>query len=169
MSVREAARRAGVNERTVRRVIADARLRAVKIDGAYRIDPSDLAVWMDIRAGTGERGARASEVRADTTGMSHDSPPDARAVIARLESEVTFLREALTSEMEARRRADILVAGLMERLPEITAHASQSSPEPPGRVETPSVDDLTLREAHTQPVPANEGLWQRLWRAISGG
>jgi hypothetical protein len=42
-------------------------------------------------------------------------------LIARLESEVAYLRSALDAEMEARRRADHLVARVMDRLPEISA------------------------------------------------
>jgi hypothetical protein len=44
-----------------------------------------------------------------------------RELIDRLLSENTYLRATLDAEIEARRRADHLVAGLMERLPELVA------------------------------------------------
>lgn len=168
LSVREAALQAGVNERTIRRAITDGRLRAAQVSGAYRIDAEDLQSWIDNRRAPAGTSAGPSDTRAGSPDTPGEHPPDAWALIARLESEVTFLRETLSAEVEARRRADILVAGLMERLPEIAATASQDAPEPPGRVDSPRVDDSTLQSSRDVPVPASEGLWQRLWRAISG-
>lgn len=49
LAVREAARRAGVNERTVRRAITDGRLRAEQIHGSYHIAPADFTAWMSAR------------------------------------------------------------------------------------------------------------------------
>jgi hypothetical protein len=78
--------------------------------------------------------------------------------ITSLQDEVTYLRSVLDTEMEARRRADHLVAGLMERLPELTAgeHPSQDAPTRPER--PPVSGDIGM--------PMSETIIDRLRRLI---
>ena len=64
----------------------------------------------------------------DTTGAQQDA--DRHAIEAwintRLEAENAYLRQVLDAEIEARRRADHLVAALMERLPELPASVPEA-------------------------------------------
>jgi hypothetical protein len=74
-----------------------------------------------------------------------------------LQSAVAYVRSALAAELEARRRADHLVAGLMERLPELAAS-----------VEDAAVSETlapTASEQRTQfcSVPAGAPLTLRAW------
>ena len=64
-------------------------------------------------------------------------------------------RPPLDAEMEARRRADHLVAGLTERLPELAA-----------TVEDAPVGDMQAPPAHVQVTVAPESVWNRLRRLL---
>lgn len=105
-------------------------------------------------------------------------------LIARLESENAYLRQTLDAEIEARRRADHLVAGmiderraLMAEIAELhagaTEHEAETIDDPvdaqdgPGRAEPPEMTSRTLHEPYTEPVPAEVSLatgWRRWFR-----
>jgi len=98
----------------------------------------------------------------------------ADALIARLESENAYLRQTLDAEIEPRRRADHLVAGLMERLPELMAGgtAPHDADTAPHRDDAPQKVDVSLNEARIVPKPASDGPasgWRRWWRRITEG
>jgi hypothetical protein len=96
----------------------------------------------------------SSERRSDVQG-------DAR-LIESLQSEVAYLRSALDAEMEARRRADHLVAGLMDRLPELAATVEDAP-----RVAHREPTAHERREAFWHaPAGASEGLIARLQRLL---
>jgi len=69
MSIREAAVRVGVTEKTVRRWIKSGRLHALKIGGQYRITSADLGQAMDM---PGVSNVHPSSTHNMDTG--HDSP-----------------------------------------------------------------------------------------------
>ena len=73
----EAAKVAGVHPRTIRRAIAAGHLVAPKQDGAYQIDPADLATWQAVHA---PQSSPASPVDTPL-----DSPGD-RSVDTRVDS-----------------------------------------------------------------------------------
>jgi len=95
------------------------------------------------------------EPRTERTAFANRSgvQGDARLIDA-LQSEVTYLRSALDAEIEARRRADHLVAGLMERLPELMA----GDDAPQDAILTPQRDEHRVR--------ASDTLIDRLRRAL---
>lgn len=93
MSAVEAAQRAGVNEKTIRRAIASGKLRAPKVHGAYRISPADLRAWQD-------------SLEADTPGPEADTTPD------NLSPVVDELRRLLDLERTERQEAQKEVSKL---------------------------------------------------------
>jgi len=171
LSVVEAARVAGVNDRTIRRVIADGKLVATVEQGAYRVAPDALAAW------TATRAPRA------TPDVSPDvAPGDARPavagadvlaakdeLVAALTADVVFLRDQLDQarrdlaeahrtavvarELDAQRieaRLEALTAQIVEQREdaEILAHDAPGSTE--GASEDPS------------------SWWERTWRKMRG-
>ena len=104
-----------------------------------------------------ERPTQYDDEQASTT----------RELLDVLRSENAYLRSLLDAEVEARRRADHLVAGLMERLPELTAgdapeHTVQHDPQeavPRPRAEPPAEPS----------EPAEIPNWRRWLRRVTGG
>src|SRR5436190_5314482 len=81
LTAREAAERAGVHERTVRRAILRGDLPAEKASGEFRIAPSDLYLISDHR-GTRERESR-SERGARKPGQDSSLRPALTSLIGR--------------------------------------------------------------------------------------
>jgi len=98
--IAEAAARLGISADAVRKRIQRGTLAGHKTDTGWTVD------WVDPDTGP-------DRVQTPST--------DASAVMARLESENAYLRQTLDASIEARRRADHLVAALMERLPALPA------------------------------------------------
>lgn len=161
--IAEGAQRLGLAHDSVRKKLSAGTLRGEKREGRWW-------VWVP-----------APEAMPDSTRQepgSHPAPsgnvPEAlvealQARIDSLEGQNAYLRQTLDAEIEARRRADILVAGLMERLPEIASIASQDAPEPPGRADLNVATHKTLQD---DSVPTEVSLavaWRRWWRKIAGG
>ncbi|MBA2598002.1 MAG: hypothetical protein H0V00_15360 [Chloroflexia bacterium] len=70
----------------------------------------------------------SDEPRPDTDATPIEAPriavestPDSSELVTQLRSEVTYLRQTLDAEIEARRRADHLVAGMIDERRELTA------------------------------------------------
>jgi len=62
----QAARRADVHDRTIRRALAAGTLRGHTVAGRWRVDPDDLDAWL-------ERGAPTSTVPAHAAGRARSS------------------------------------------------------------------------------------------------
>jgi len=62
----QAARRAGLHERTIRRALAAGTLRGHTVAGRWRVAPDDLDAWV-------ERGAPTSAVPAHAAGRARSS------------------------------------------------------------------------------------------------
>jgi hypothetical protein len=101
----EGARRLGLAYDTARKHLAAGTLRGEKQQGRWW-------VWAP-------RLPEPSGTPSGTDPAASGTIPD--ALIEAQRSEIAYLRSALDSEIEARRRADHLVAGLMERIPELSA------------------------------------------------
>jgi len=175
LSASEAARWAGVNERTIRRAITAGKLAAEQTTGAYRIDPETLAAWAATRGAGHVPGAMPGSPPSEAPGSRPDADPALVTVLNRLitqlNEENAFLRETLASEIEARRRADHLVAGLMERLPELSAtvdvheHAPQDANAGPLRDNAGETITTPLQRVQDAQGP----VWRRWWRRVTGG
>ena len=107
-----------------------------------------------------------------STGTQQDADRHGGDVaIARLEAENAYLRQVLDAEIEARRRADHLVAALMERLPALaeTVEARktpQDANPAPQRDDVPAMDLDTPRVEREASGPAPG--WRRWWRRARG-
>jgi hypothetical protein len=139
----EAGERLGLSPDAVRMRAKRGTLATVRIgDRPYVLWPQPAAA------------EQANEPRTERTAFANRSAvrEDTR-LIAALESEIAYLRSALDAEIEARRRADHLVARVMDRLPELTAGIEEA-----------------LQDAHTATESAekfrvvSEGLWARFRR-----
>jgi len=185
LSVVEAARVAGVNDRTIRRVIVDGKLTAAVEQGAYRINPDALAAW------TATRAPRATPDVAPGTGagahpvaQGDDRPlvevADVLAAkdetIAALNADVVFLRDQLDQARrdlaEAHRTAVVareLDAQRIEtRLEALTAQiVDQRGDAPEASLEGPGRDEGS-REGDP-PTSTSASWWARTWRKVWGG
>lgn len=93
------------------------------------------------------------------TGQPGEQPMDA-ALVAALERHITQLTQLLEIEVEARRRADHIIAGLVERVRELPAGETAQD----------------AAERHEKAPPrdaggemASEPIWQRVRRFLGGG
>ncbi len=117
--IAEAAARLGISADAVRKRIQRGKLTGHKTDSGWTVD------WIEPDSGPE---------------VVQTASSDLSAVVARLESENAYLRQTLDAEIEARRRADHLVAGLMERLPELVAGGSTSQEAPVDATKAPVGD-----------------------------
>jgi len=101
--IAEAAARLGISADAVRKRIQRGKLTGHKTDTGWTVD------WIELDSGPEP---------VQTVSI------DASAVIARLESEVAFLRSELASRTEEVRRKDHLLAGALERIPAVSAGGS---------------------------------------------
>jgi len=173
MSIREAAARAGVTEKTVRRWIKGGRLHALKLGGQYRITLADLDRARDTPAeghvhpaGTHDLDSGHSSPRVDMsegldTGQGegrHASDPVDLAPLTTLIDDLT------------RRNADLSAAAAMwqtraahleNQLKQLTAGTTDSDTEP-----EPNTVDAEAPQLLQASDPAPTGVlawWKRLW------
>lgn len=136
----EAADQLGITYDAARRRIKRGTLRAEKRGGHW------FAAVPEPHTGP-DQGPNAGP---DATGPGPDP------LVARLESEVAYLRSALDAEIEARRRADHLVAALMDRLPELPAgETAQDTPRTQNTVPP-------ARETTADALGALRAWWRRM-------
>lgn len=175
LSVADAAIRLGLSTDAVRMRIRRGTLPSAEIDGRRVVwlppsdtdqtRPNDDATATEPDQTTGERKASESEL------------------VTQLRSEVTYLRQTLDAEIEARRRADHLVAGMIEErrglMDQIAALSSGdliAATEPrPNADRTQANADAQMQpppEPEEEPTPTSItfGLaWRRWFRRIMGG
>jgi hypothetical protein len=118
LTIPVAAERLGLTSDAVRMRLKRGTLAGRKVEGRW--------VVLVPRANDDPTGTEREESRPETatqrpTHREGEHPNATRELIDRLLSENAYLRATLDAEIEARRRADHLVAGLMERLPELAA------------------------------------------------
>jgi len=170
MSIREAAARADVTEKTVRRWIKSGRLHALKLGGQYRITVADLERAMDMPDVSSIRPAPTHQPDS-----GHDSPRvDMSEGLDTGQGEGRHAAETIDLAPLAdliddltRRNADLSAAAAMwqtraahleNELKQLSAGTtSETSPE---AVESPQTSD-----------PAPTGVlawWKRFWRHLEG-
>ena len=122
LTATEAARVAGVHPRTIRRAIAAGHLSAPKHDGAYQIDPVDLAAWQAAHAAKAPPDcpvdSRVDSPRDAGQGVGHDGGqstgqeqgPSTQAVTSQEGSAVAELWRALEVE-----RAEAVAAAVASK------------------------------------------------------
>ncbi|HEY1335858.1 MAG TPA: hypothetical protein VGF59_00045 [Bryobacteraceae bacterium] len=152
----DAAARLGVSAEAVRKRAQRGTLPSNRRDGRTYVwvASADRAGVRADASGTNDRPqAGAGRMRADA---SSGSP------VAALESEVAYLRQLLDAEVEARRRADLLNAALLERLPKLAAGEAAAEP--------PVTQNKGPGRAESSPPPSDvsESIWARLRRWVTG-
>jgi hypothetical protein len=92
------------------------------------------------------------------------SVPSEDRLYQEMQARIRYLESQVEQEREARRRADTLLARLMDRLPELEAPSSEATPgEPETAAQEPE------REEPRSDIPgAQEGTQRPWWRRILG-
>ncbi len=147
VSVKDAADRLGLSSEAVRMRLRRGTLAGRKQGGG----------WVVLLPADPTADAMATEPRPHA-----DATPDRTAavydeLVASLRSEVEHLRAELAARAEESRRKDHIIAGLVQRVPELPAghDGPTTRPEAPGAAEPPK--------------PAGETLalrWRRWWRGV---
>jgi excisionase family DNA binding protein len=171
LTVREAALRAGVNERTVRRAITDRRLNAEQVHGSYHIAPADFSAWMSARwapAGTSARAPDKHPLAAVATDIS-DMVPAAlfREERERVEDLHRQLHDTAALVGMLRGRLEV-VESERDRLLAITAGEITREDAPQEDDPRPVRDAASVRASET-PQDAQGLAWCRWWRRMTGG
>jgi hypothetical protein len=148
-----AAAQLGVTTVSLRKRAQRGSLTATKIDGAWFVPRTALGAETVHARDNGQPTGR-------DTGQPGEQPMDA-ALVAALERHITQLTQLLEIEVEARRRADHIIAGLVERVRELPASDAQDAAQRPKN--GPQRDD--------RPEMASDSLalvWRRWWRRVRG-
>ena len=149
-TVAEAARLLSITEGAVRKRVERGKL------VAERTTDGRLVVYLD---------ATTTNTTRDTT---HDRPRQSRGdrYTRSLEDQVEYLRRQLERRDEELREHRRLLAGLIERVPELEAAAPQEPSEAPQTVE----DESEGAEPRPAAGEAQEGTQRRpWWRRVFGG
>jgi hypothetical protein len=95
-------------------------------------------------------------------------PPGEAPLVDELRDRIRYLERQVEEERDARRRADTLLAQLMQRIPELEAPAS---PEAPEARESPETVEEEPERAEPRPATggAQEGVRRPWWRRWFGG
>jgi len=172
VSVADAAKRLGISKEATRKRLDRGTLQGVKRGRQWLVYLSDAEILQDATRDTEEMPQEAVQ---DGIRMPADTIADiklaaAQETIARLAADVDYLRQTLDTEMEARRRADHLVAGLMERLPELSATVNTPVDTPQELTPVPQSPDADTRAAEPlKPVSDTLALgWRGWWRRMTG-
>lgn len=173
----EAGKRLNISPDAVRMRVKRGKLAAV------HLNDRTFVLWPQPETIEQPNESRTEHVRSDVQGDSR--------LVAALEAHIASLEHQLAERSEEIRRRDHIIAGFLERLPEVrelspgdildaderspstvkTPDASVDAQNAPGRTDPLLRDDLTLREAHSEPVPTEVSLataWRRWWRRVMG-
>jgi hypothetical protein len=141
-TVPEAAQVLGISPEAVRNRLSRGTLRSEKVEGRVHV----LLARPDRSQPIGD--------------VSTDIPAD---IVEELRDRIRYLERQVEEERDARRRADTLLARMMDRLPELEA-----PPEPSGSPETVAEEPegITPRPGTPEPQTGAQRPW---WRRVFGG
>ena len=107
-----------------------------------------------------EAGARQDAARTPPGDAPGDLIPIYEARLAEMREDLAFLRNELTARTEELRRKDHIIAGFIERLPELPAgeDTPRTQPQTPG----------TTRQSEPA-ADASDPWWRRWWRRVTEG
>ena len=151
LSITEAARRLGLTDDGVRKRIKRGKLQAIR-DEDGRI--SVVMASSDADTDTSETVSDASETVSDNGSDS----AILREIVDRQDAEIRFLRAELETRTEELRRKDYIISGLVQRIPELPAGASEHPESDENRRDEPSPRDYVYRIPEPAPRP-----WWRRW------
>ena len=162
-----------VVQHAVRDVGMDERLTVA--DASERLGITREAVRKRIHRGT-LRSDRAPDgtvmVYVPPSGTTDGTPssPERVLLYEEMRERIAYLERQVEEEREARRRADTLLARLMDRVPELEAPRQQtSSRESPGGPETVAEEPETGAEPRSATGGAQDGAERPWWRRMFGG
>ena len=174
-TVADAALRLGLSEHAVRKRIQRGALPAVKdATGRWRVVLDGLDT--PEAASKTARTAVQDTSQTPTGGEAVERPPDDRrslyeTFLAAKDEEIAFLRAELTARTEELRRKDHIIAGFIERLPELPAgeDAPSTQPAAPGATERTEPASGPRRWAPPSEYQASAPWWRRWWQRVVGG
>jgi hypothetical protein len=163
VTIGEAARRLGLSSDAVRRRIHRGLLEGEKINGEWHLAAAQLPPLPGVAP-----GITGTEAESDRRGPASPGalPGDLERLVAAQAAEIDYLRQTLDAEIEARRRADHLLAGtlderrqLVERIEALIAgqDTAQNASERPGATEPAKTAG-----------DASASFWARLRRLLTG-
>src|SRR5687767_6494316 len=138
-TVPEAAQVLGISPEAVRNRLSRGTLRSEKVEGRVHV----LLARPDRSQPIGD--------------VSTDIPTD---IVEELRDRIRYLERQVEEERDARRRADTLLARMMDRLPELEAPSDER--ESPQTVE----EEHDRAETHPDAPGAQEGAQKAWWRRI---
>lgn len=150
VTIQEAARRLGITESAIRKRISRGHI-------ASEREGERVYVYL----GTSET----------QPGQSPGEVPDSvtQRLLAAREDEIVHLREQLTAEREANRENRRIIAGLLERIPELEAPQSHSEATEGGErgmgAEEAAWASQEPTEATPEPAPRRPW-WKRVWEKL---
>jgi len=148
VTLREASVLLGVSEGAIRKRVARGTIRSEKGDDGLRY------VWVD--AGTDE-GEDAS----------YTAGSDRELLYEEMRERIAYLERQVEEEREARRRADTLLARLMDSVPALEPPADAPAPaqasEEPAEGAADSVAGVRVAQADTGAQNATERPWWKFW------
>jgi hypothetical protein len=145
LTVPEAAQALGISPEAVRNRLSRGTLDSAKEDGTvYVLLEADMV--------------------RHTDDVSHDIPGDAEALITAKDETIRVLREQLEAEREASAELRRIVAGLVQRVPELEAAPEpQESPKSAGAApETPDTAE-PRSTTEEQQEPTSRPWWRRMF------
>jgi hypothetical protein len=152
VTVANAARLLDVSAEAVRMRIKRGTLVSEKVDGTVYVLLDDEP--------TGPSGNLTQDLTPDP--MS-DPKPEQPELLEVLNDQVGYLREQLDQEREANRENRRIIAGLVQRVPELPPSSSQKAPDPPesGSEIRPDVD--RQGSDARQETGKSRSWWQRVF------
>jgi hypothetical protein len=141
-TVPEAAQVLGISPEAVRNRLSRGTLSSEKVEGRVHV----LLARPDRSQPIGD--------------VSTDIPID---IVDELRDRIRYLEDQVEQEREARRRADTLLARMMDRLPELEA-----PPETPGSPPEAAEEPERAQPRPDSPAP-QEGVQRPWWRRVFGG
>ena len=142
-----AAARLGISREAVRKRLERGTLKGKKVNGRWSIDLTDCSDDTDDVGGYSD--TRTDDGRTRTDGDQ---------LVATLRDEVAFLRRELETRDEEIRRRDHIIAGLVQRIPELSPGAAES----PESHESPRDEPQDL--GYVYRVPEAPGRpWWKFW------
>ena len=135
-----AATRLGISREAVRKRLERGTLKGKKVNGQWYIDLTDCSDDTDSADG------------------HSDTRTDGDQLVATLRDEVEFLRRELEARTEEIRRRDHIIAGLVQRIPELPSGTS----EEPESDENPRYEHKDTMHMYRVPEPPRRPWW-RFW------
>ena len=141
-----AATRLGISREAVRKRLERGTLKGKKVNGQWYIDLTGCSDDTD-----------SADDHSDTRTDDGRTRTDGDQLVATLRDEVEFLRRELEARTEEIRRRDHIIAGLVQRLPELSPGTSES----PESHESPR-DEPHPGYVYRVPEPPRRPWW-RFW------